>query len=78
MASLPRTLGEAHDLLTRSRPRQGAEPAAWVSFHRRAAEVYASTAKADPRNRGEANRWVAWELRTARDIEDRPRMVGEF
>lgn len=79
-AQMPLSLGEAHDLLTRSRPRQGSAPAAWVSFHRRAAEVYANTAKTDLRNRCEAQRWIAWELRTAREIEDRldPAMVGEF
>jgi hypothetical protein len=67
----PKTLAEAHEMLTHLRPRHDAEPLVWVAFHRRAAQVYASTAKVDRRHQHEAQHWAGSELRQAREIEDR-------
>ena len=67
----PQTLAEAHEILQRARPRVGADPLAWVRFHRFSADVYANTAKVDLRHKHEATHWAGAEIRRAREIEDR-------
>lgn len=67
----PRTLAEAHELLTHTRPKHDADPLVWVAFHRRAAEVYAHAAKVDLNHRHEASHWAGAEIRHAREIEHR-------
>ena len=67
----PATLVEAHEVLTHLRPRLDADPLAWVEFHRRAALVYAGTAKVDVAHRQEASHWAGTEIRHAREIERR-------
>jgi hypothetical protein len=67
----PSSLYEAHESLWRQRPSRDAEPAVWIAFHRRSAEVYAATAKVDVRHRHEATQCAAIEIRRAREIEHR-------
>jgi hypothetical protein len=67
----PATLAEAHEVLVRLRPRRDADPLVWVEFHRRAALVYAGTAKLDVAHRREASHWAGSEIRHARAIEYR-------
>jgi hypothetical protein len=70
-AVVPSSLFEAHEVLWRQRPSRDADPAVWIAFHRRSAEVYAATAKVDVRHRHEASQCAAIEIRRAREIEHR-------
>lgn len=67
----PSSLFEAHEVLWRQRPSRDADPAEWIAFHRRSADVYAHTAKVDVRHRHEATQCAAIEIRRAREIEHR-------
>lgn len=73
----PRTLAEAHELLTHARPARDAGPLVWVTFHRRAAKAYSHAAKVDLGHRHEANHWAGAEIRQAREIEHRLGLDGE-
>lgn len=68
---IPATLAEAHEVLWSGRPARDADPLVWVEFHRHSSEVYAKTAKVDPRHRHEALACAGMEIRKARDIEHR-------
>lgn len=73
----PSTLDEAHEVLSRARPRKDADPLEWVAFHRHSATVYASASKMDPRHRYEALQCAGLEIRKARDIEHRLNLEGD-
>ena len=75
----PATLAEAHDVLWRRRPAQGADVRAWAAFHRHSAEVYTRTAKVDQRYHHEAIQCAGIEIRKARAIEDQldPSLRGD-
>jgi hypothetical protein len=66
----PATLAEAHELLHGERPEPDAGAPAWVAFHRRCAEVYATVALVDLARQFEAQACAGRELRQAREIED--------
>jgi hypothetical protein len=76
---VPSTLAEAHDVLWRERPAQGADLREWVVFHRHSAEVYTETAKVDQRHYHEAVQCAGIEIRKARAIEDQldPTLRGD-
>ena len=73
----PRTLAEAHEMLTHVRPPHDAEPLVWLVFHRRAAQAYAHAAKVDTGHCQEANHWAGSEIRQAREIEHRLNLEGD-
>lgn len=65
----PRTLAQAREMLSRSRPARDAEPSEWITFHRHCAQVYGQMAKVDARHQHEATQYAAIEIRRAREIE---------
>lgn len=67
----PRTLVEAHAVVSRLRPGLDADPSVWVAFHRRSAVAYAAVAKVDGGHRREASAYAVMEIRRAREIEYR-------
>ena len=67
----PATLMQAHEVLRTQRPKLADEPAAWITFHRHSAEVYAAVAQVDTDHRYEAQVLAGQEIRRAREIEDR-------
>lgn len=65
---------QAHELLSRERPAEGADAEVWLAYYRRSALVYARVAEVDRGHHHEALYWSSREERKAREIEGR---VGE-
>jgi hypothetical protein len=62
---------EAHEVLSRKRPKVVDAPSAWIAYYRLAAEVYAQVAKVDKDHKHEAQALAGCQIRQAREIEDR-------
>jgi hypothetical protein len=64
----PRTLTQAHDLLTQERPSPGASAEIWLRYYRRSAAVYAEVAEIDRGHHHEALYWANRERAKAEKI----------
>ncbi|MFS8103465.1 hypothetical protein LFM09_40700 [Lentzea alba] len=62
------SLSEAHDLLPRMMPRDGAAPADLRRFHEKSAAVYQRVAEIDRGHHHEALYWADREARLAREL----------
>jgi hypothetical protein len=78
----PRTLMEAHELLTSLRPARDASPEYWLQYYRRSAAVYAEVAEIDRGHHHEARYWANREEAKANAITARvakkPRSATEI
>lgn len=63
------TLMQAHELLTRMRPGQGASRETWLKYYRRSAALYAEIAEIDRSHHHEALYWANRERAKAKDLE---------
>jgi hypothetical protein len=54
----PRTLTQAHDLLSQERPHPRASAETWLRYYRRSAAVYAEVAEIDRGHHHEALYWA--------------------
>jgi hypothetical protein len=63
--SNPRTLMQAHHLLSRARPARTAPPKDWLAYYQHSAAVYAEVAETDRGHHHEALYWSARERRKA-------------
>ncbi|MFD9703978.1 AMED_5909 family protein [Lentzea sp. NPDC059081] len=63
------SLSEAHDLLPRLMPRNGADPAELRKFHEKSAAVYQRVAELDRGHHHEALYWADREARLAREVD---------
>jgi hypothetical protein len=66
---MPKTLMEAHELLTRIRPSQSASRQTWLEYYRRSAVVYAEMAEIDRGHHHEALYWANRERAKANDLQ---------
>lgn len=64
----PRTLMEAHTLLTGMRPTTSAGPQTWLTFYRRSAAIYAEIAEIDRGHHHEALYWATRERARADEL----------
>lgn len=64
----PATLMQAHDLLTRSRPRLDASKQTWLVYYRRSAAIYAEVAEVDRGHHHEALYWANRERAKANQL----------
>jgi hypothetical protein len=64
----PRTLMEAHTLLTSLRPSTASSPRAWLRFYRHSAAVYAEIAEIDRGHHHEALYWATRERAKADEL----------
>jgi hypothetical protein len=64
----PRTLMEAHSVLTAMRPTMAASPRTWLAFYRRSAAVYAEIAEIDRGHHHEALYWATRERAKADEL----------
>jgi hypothetical protein len=67
-AKKSRTLMEAHDAVSKLRPRSNASEAEWLNFYLRSAAVYAEIAEVDRGHHHEALYWADRERRKADEI----------
>ena len=65
----PKTLMEAHDLLSQMRPGQSASPETWLKYYRRSAAVYAEVAEIDRGHHHEAMYWANRERAKANNLQ---------
>lgn len=65
----PRTLMQAHAMLSQQQPKKDAPSGEWLAYYRRCAAVYAEIAEVDRGHHHEALYWAARERRKADDIE---------
>jgi hypothetical protein len=70
-AQKPTTLKQAHEVLMRLRPREGASLEAWRGYHERSAALYAEIAEIDRFHHHEALYWAQRERETAQGIAAR-------
>lgn len=63
------SLSEAHDLLPRMMPRDGATPADKRRFHEKSAAVYRKVAELDRGHHHEALYWADRESRLAQELD---------
>src|SRR5690349_1371528 len=68
LAPAPRTLMQAHDLLTHMRPKPDAAQQTWLTYYRRSAAIYAEVAEVDRGHHHEALYWATRERRKANDL----------
>jgi hypothetical protein len=64
----PKTLMQAHELLTRMRPDRAASPQTWLAYYRRSAAMYAEVAEIDRGHHHEARYWANRERAKANTI----------
>src|SRR5690349_15086197 len=65
----PKTLMEAHELLSRIRPSKTASRTTWLSYYRQSAAVYAEIAEIDRGHHHEALYWADRESRKVRSLQ---------
>ena len=71
------TLRQAHELLHREWPGPTAPVATWLTYHRRAAALYAHVAKVDAGHYHEALYWVGVQEQAAQELVDRDQPKGD-
>lgn len=65
----PKTLMEAHDLLSHMRPARAASRTTWLTYYRRSAAVYAEVAEIDRGHHHEALYWANRERVKANHLQ---------
>jgi hypothetical protein len=65
----PRTLVEAHKVLTRVRPSRQAPLAEWLAYYQRSAALYAEVAEIDRGHHHESLYWADHERDCAKEIK---------
>ena|SRR5437660_7103260 len=65
----PKTLMQAHELLSRMRPGRAASRETWLRYYRRSAAVYAEVAEIDRGHHHEALYWANRERAKANDLQ---------
>jgi hypothetical protein len=62
---------QAHEVLVRIRPVQGASLPVWLEYYQRSAALYVEIAEVDPGHDGEAMYWAQREGRRAEELAAR-------
>lgn len=70
MTESVRSLREAHEVLRREWPGNDVSAAAWLAYHRRAAELYAHVAKVDTDHHHEALFWAGQSTEQVRALTE--------
>lgn len=68
-APAPKTLMQAHELLTHMRPGQAASPETWLRYYRRSVALYAEIAEIDRGHHHEALYWANRERAKANHLQ---------
>lgn len=73
----PKTLAEAHDLVSKLRPPLDAPLSAWLQFRQHSARIYTEVADVDRYHHHEATYWAAFEREKATAIRRQMTEAGD-